>query len=279
MLPLMGVVVPVVLWWASTGLVLFLVRRPPHSYGMTVCIASSLAALAVVCVWRVADSSGPTGALLGYVAGLMLWGWLEVTFLTGRLTGPNRAPCDGARPRYQQFQQGVMTSIHHELAVIALGSALLAGFWSSVNPVAAQTFLVLWVMRWSAKLNLFLGVPNMHEGFFPAHLVHLKSYIRKRRMNLLFPFTLFGGTTALWMLISSVSVAGWGTHEAFRLLLISTTLLLALLEHVFLMLPIQDERLWDWIRPDERGAVADGGRASVVVPVSVKPKAEALTSP
>lgn len=279
MLVLLGITVPLVLWWASTGLVLFLVRRPPASYGMTVCVASALAALAVVGVWCVGDADGPAGALLGYVSGLMLWGWLEVTFLTGRLTGPNRAACDPNLPLHRQFGLGVMTSIHHELAVIAIGAALLIGWGGSINPVAAETFLVLWVMRWSAKLNLFFGVPNMHEGFFPAHLAHLKSYIRKRPMNPLFPFSLIGGGAALVMLVGAVSAAGWGSVESLRLLLVTTTLVLALLEHVFLVLPVKDERLWDWVRPDESGAVSDMARGSaVVMPVAVKPKARVVPS-
>jgi putative photosynthetic complex assembly protein 2 len=41
------------------------------------------------------------------------------------------------------------------------------------NQVGTGTFAVLWVMRISAKLNLFLGVRNLSEELLPPHLAYL----------------------------------------------------------------------------------------------------------
>ena len=40
---------------------------------------------------------------------------------------------------------------------------MVALTWGGANQVGTWTFLVLWVMRLSAKLNVFLGVPNLTE--------------------------------------------------------------------------------------------------------------------
>lgn len=260
MLIILGVLVPIIFWWASTGLVLFLVRRPPRTYGLTSLVAGAMAGFAAVAVLASSGQATSLGAVTAYVAGLTLWGFLEITFLAGQFTGPNMNPCPESRSRWVQFGAGVMTSIYHEIAVIGFGVMLWFGLHDAVNPVAAQTFTVLWVMRWSAKLNLFFGVPNLHEGFFPAHLGHLKSYIRKRPMNGLMPISLIGGFAALAWLVWG-AFAGPETGVAanivtLQILLVATTLFLALLEHVFLVLPVRDDRLWEWVSPDQSGCVA-----------------------
>lgn len=260
MLIMLGVLVPIIFWWASTGLVLFLVRRPPRTYGLTSLVAAGLAGFAALAVLASAGQATVLGAVTAYVAGLTLWGFLEITFLAGQFTGPNIDPCPDASSRWVQFGAGIMTSIYHEIAVIGFGVMLWVGLHDAVNPVAAQTFTVLWVMRWSAKLNLFFGVPNLHEGFFPAHLAHLKSYIRKRPMNGLMPISLIGGVAALAWLLRGVFAGGEAGAASnivtLQILLVATTLFLALLEHLFLVLPVRDDRLWEWVSPDQSACVA-----------------------
>ena len=84
--------------------------------------------------------------------------------------------------------------LHHELALLLLGALLVALTWHAPNHGALVTFTILWVMRQSAKLNVFLGVRNLNESFLPVHLEYLQSYFRRRAMNLLFPFSVIAGT-------------------------------------------------------------------------------------
>ena len=51
------------------------------------------------------------------------------------------------------------------------------------------TFIVLWWMHQSARLNVFLGVSNLNAEFLPEHLAHIRSFFRSAPMNLLFPFS------------------------------------------------------------------------------------------
>ncbi|WP_163591818.1 DUF3623 family protein, partial [Klebsiella pneumoniae] len=52
----------------------------------------------------------------------------------------------------------------------------------------------LWLMRLSAKLNVFLGVRNLNEQFLPEHLRYMHSYFRQRSSNALFPVSVIGVT-------------------------------------------------------------------------------------
>jgi putative photosynthetic complex assembly protein 2 len=49
------------------------------------------------------------------------------------------------------------------------------------NRVAAATCATLGLMRWSAKLNLFLGVRNYNQDWLPGAPAYLDSYTRRAR--------------------------------------------------------------------------------------------------
>ena len=79
---------------------------------------------------------------------------------------PARQSCRG----WRHFGHGVQACIDHELAILATGVAVVWASWGAPNQVGMWTFLALWGMRLSAKLNVFLGVLNLGEAFLPAHL-------------------------------------------------------------------------------------------------------------
>jgi putative photosynthetic complex assembly protein 2 len=145
----------------------------------------------------------------------------------------------------------------------------------ATNPVAAETFLVLWAMRWSAKLNLFHGVPNLNEEFFPAHLDYLKSYIAKRRWNWLFPVTVGAAMVAFWLLARASAAPDLEPIQRVQLLMVTTTLGLAIVEHWFLVLPIPDQKLWSWAE-SRRGRVRDEG---AMEPLAAAPLIQPKSTP
>ncbi len=51
-------------------------------------------------------------------------------------------------------------------------------------------------MNLSARLNLFLGVRNLHAEFLPDHLAYLVCYLKRAPMNRLFPVSVTLGTAA-----------------------------------------------------------------------------------
>ena len=87
---------------------------------------------------------------------------------------------------------------------------------------------------------------NFNESFFPDHLKYLGSFLVKKRMNPLFPVSITISTIAAVVLMRASLAPGATEFMAVGLSLISTLLVLAILEHWFLVLPLRDAALWSW---------------------------------
>jgi putative photosynthetic complex assembly protein 2 len=176
----------------------------------------------------------------------------ELSFLTGWITGPRKTACSAPGHEATRFGQAVQVILWHELALLAMLAGVTALTWQGPNRVAAWTFGLLWVMRLSAKLNLFLGVRNLGEEFLPPHLKYLRSYFRQRRMNWLLPLSvLTGGAVALMMVLHAIDSSGAARAGT---LLVASLLVLAVAEHLLLVLPLPPTALWRW-------ALRNGGQA------------------
>ena len=89
-----------------------------------------------------------------------------------------------------RIRLGLGTCLWHELTLLAMVLVLALMSWNHPNQVALWAFTVLWLMRWSSKLNLVLGVRNYNRSWLPSHLAYVDSYIPKRPFNILFPVSL-----------------------------------------------------------------------------------------
>ena len=233
-------------WWFSTGLVLLLDGLPRTTFRWSVFISTLLCLAAFFGLSQSSSQLTPTGAYCAFTCALLVWAWHELTFLTGWLTGPRKRPSPAGIRGWARFSQAVAAILWHELGILASGVLVIAISWNAPNQVGAWTFLVLWAMRTSAKLNLFLGVRNLSEEFLPPHLAYLESFFRRRPMNLLFPFSVGVSTLLLvWLLIQvfdPLAPAG----IAVGMMLVATMLAMAILEHFLLVLPLPSTALWRW---------------------------------
>jgi putative photosynthetic complex assembly protein 2 len=118
-----------------------------------------------------------------------------------------------------------------------------------VNKVGCWTFLILLASRLSAKLNLFLGVPNFNAEFFPEHLRYLTSYVRKRRINALFPLSIAAGVALACMEAGRALAPDAAAFDVVGASLVFALTALALIEHAFMVLPLHDAALWRWALP------------------------------
>ena len=101
-------------------------------------------------------------------------------------------------------------SLYHELAAVLGALILFALTYGKPNAVALWTYLIFWWMHQSAKLNVFLGVPNHGEEMLPDHLAYLTSFMRCRPMNFFFPVSVTVSTVAtmlLWQWAYSASAS------------------------------------------------------------------------
>jgi putative photosynthetic complex assembly protein 2 len=238
--------VTVFAWWFSTGLILLLDRQRQETFGRSMGVATLVLVLALYGVAALAQDTSTAGAYLGFLCGLAVWGWIELSFLTGILTGPRRAPCPPGIQGPRRVAAAVAAILWHELAILGGAALLLALSWGAPNQVAAWTFGILWVMRQSTKLNIFLGARNTGEGFLPDHLRYIGTYFRNRPMNLLFPFSVTAATLFCAWLFHRALLPGATPFEVTAASLLGTLAALAVLEHWFLMLPLPAEALWRW---------------------------------
>jgi putative photosynthetic complex assembly protein 2 len=250
--PWIAAVSALFLWWFSTGAILWRVRAadngPPVQHLLSVILALPLLAGGVVGILLTRDDATATGAYLAFLSALGLWGWIELAFLSGIITGPNRRPCPAGAALWDRFLRGVGTLIWHELALIAVLVALARVTEGMANPVGFWAFAVLFFCRISAKLNLFFGVPRINTEFLPRPLAHLPSHFRLAGMNAFFPVSVSVLTFATYCWLERLSQAETpGPVTGYALL--SALSALALLEHWFMVLPLPDQKLWRWMMP------------------------------
>ena len=275
------------IWWFSTGIVILLNRMSRSAVALSQALSSLLGVASLVGLAHTAQQTGVAGAYCAFTCALLAWGWNELSFLTGWITGPRKHALAPDVRGWPRFVQAVRAILWHEIGIIAVGALIIAMTWEAPNQVGTGTFLVLWVMRTSAKLNLFFGVRNLSEAFLPPHLAYLESFFRRRPMNLFFPVAVSAACLALALLVLRALEPATAPAQAIGLTLVGTMLAMAILEHGLLVLPLDTTALWRWaIRnrssksahpvPDSSGDDAFVATLPVKPTEQVKPDAHAL---
>jgi len=242
-------------WWFSTGAIFYLVRLPRETHRVSMIAATAVLLAALYGLWVGGRIVSPGGAYLTFSCAVLVWGWAEVAFLTGILSGSRaeapEASCSGL-PRVRRAIQAIL---HHELALLALGAVVVGISLQGENLVGLWTFAVLWTMRLSAKLNLFLGVPISNAEFLPEHLGHLAGFFRRGPINPLFPVVVTAATCVTAVLLH-FALTGAGTpFEAAAAGLPGILLALAVLEHWFMVVPAPLARMFAWaLRQRDQGS-------------------------
>lgn len=253
-------------WWFGTGAILWLVRLPRSSFGWSLPALSVLFLLGLVAANHSMQGIGSGAAYLGFASVILMWSWHEMAFLSGWITGSRRVPQTPDARGWQRFSQALQAVLHHELALLANFAALLWLQQGQPNHVALCTFALLWCMRFTAKINLFLGVPEVGEQYLPRHLAYLGSYFRRARVSLFFPLTL-GAACLTWVWLI------WQVHTGLvsastGWVLLASLLGLAIVEHVIMLFPVPMQRLWGWAMARGQPAAA---RVLPVPATGVKP--------
>jgi putative photosynthetic complex assembly protein 2 len=178
------------------------------------------------------------------VRALVLWGWHELSFLMGFVTGPNRDPCPADATGWRRFRLAAATLIHHEVAMFLTVAIIAAASWGQPNQTATLTFMLLFVMRLSAKFNIFAGVPHLSTEMMPDHMRYLASYFRIRPPRLFFAVSLAGiSALAAWLGNAALDAEG-GVATGYALAF--ALVILAFVEHGFLVVPWKDSSLFRW---------------------------------
>lgn len=258
--PWIAALVALFAWWFSTGAILVIVRRADrvdaHLWavlGMLPLMALGLAGFLISL-----PETSLSAAYVGFFSALAIWGWIELAFLMGVITGPNRGRARAGVPEWERFIRAWGTVAYHEMTLTAalIGLAILSH--GAANRFAFWTFAVLYAARISAKLNLYLGVRKVNTEFIPKPLDHLPSHFREARINWLFPtsVTLLSFAVACWL--ERVATATTPA-EAVGFALLAALTALALLEHWFMVVRLPDEKLWRWMLPNKHDRLLEEG--------------------
>jgi len=262
--------VAALVWWSSTGAILFLDGFDRRTYRTSLTLGGLAALAALGAIYASRDWTETAGAYLSFGAAIVIWGWNEMAFLMGWVTGPRRIAADPRARGWTRFLDATATVIWHELAIAASAGIVALATWGGTNQVGLWTFLVLWAMRLSAKFNIFLGAPNVTVEFLPPHLAYLGGYFRTKPMNGFFPLAATAATLlTAWLFQQAVLSAG----DPFSLAayaLVASLSALALLEHWLLFVPVSTNWLWSWGLRDRVPAASelpdDSGAARRLAP-------------
>jgi putative photosynthetic complex assembly protein 2 len=223
------------LWWASTGLILWRVRRAdlggPDDHLWSVLLGLPLLVGGIAGAHTSADHLTVGSVYTGFLSALAFWGWIELAKLPERIW------------------RAVGSILWHEFALIAGLLALTHLTLNAPNPFSALTFATLFFARVSAKLNLFLGAPRINIEFLPRPLAHIASHFRKAPMTALLPLSIAALALATgWWAAQAANATEDASFIGFLLLSVLTAL--ALIEHLFMVVPIPDQKLWRWMLPE-----------------------------
>ena len=231
-------------WWASTVAIIYLDNLPRPTFKWSMLGATIVFAVSLYGLDASARDTTTAGAYWAFTWGLLAWGWQEMSFYMGFVTGSRKQPCREDCGGFAHFVHAVQTSLYHELAIIAAAAAVVWLTWGGPNQVGTWTFMVLWWMHQSAKLNVFFGVRNLNEEFLPEHLEFLKSFLRKRSMNLLFPVSVTVSTVITVLVAKAALADGVTVAERAGYTFLTVLMALAILEHWMLVLPMPSGAIW-----------------------------------
>lgn len=250
--PWIAALMALFLWWFATGAILLIVRlcerRADGAGRRAVMLALPVLGLGLWGYHATLEMTGIGAAYGAFLAALAIWGWIELSFLTGAITGPNLRPCPPGVVEWERFLRAWGTVAYHEMVLTgALVLVWLAGH-EAANQVGLWTFTVLYFARITAKLNLYFGVPRINVEFIPRALAHMGSYFRMAPVGWFFPVSVTALSLAVACWLEQVYSAGTPA-ELVGFSLLGAITALALLEHWLMVLPLPDAKLWRWMLP------------------------------
>ena len=232
------------LWWISTTVVLALTRKNDIENNIkTMVLVTIVLALGFLILIYSRNIVSVYSAYFGFVSILMIWAWQETAFLVGWIIGSRKSKCPKDSKGFKRAWLAFQTINYHELTLVILGVTIWVLTKDSPNDIAFKTFMVLWIMRLSAKINIFLGVRNFYEEFLPKKISYLTTYFKRKSYNPLFPFLLAVASIADMLFWYNAGTAV-NSFERASLTLIAALLGLGIVELILMMLPFQLDRIW-----------------------------------
>ncbi len=246
--------VTVAIWFIATGLIAWADNRASATFTKSLAIGAAGGVAGLVLILTASLFAEVWAVYAAFTGALMVWGWHEISFLTGAAAGPRRGPADAGLTGVARFRQASATVMHHEVALALTALLLISLSWNAPNQIGATVFVLLFALRLTSKINLFVGVPNSTSEMLPDQLAYLKTYFGPNRMTVLLAASIVAiGAVTAWFGALALA-APVGSAEMVGASLLFTLCLLGALEHLFLALPFRDGMLWGWALPQRKAA-------------------------
>ncbi len=251
--PLFAVVAAVLVWFVSTGAILLTIRQISSTGGASARLSPVIWGIPFLIFGCVGaglslEDTSVQGVYLGFVSALAIWGWFELAFLAGVITGPNKSPLPHGARGGLRFVHAIGALAYNIAALTAVLLGLYAVSVNASNQIAFGVCGILFLVRLMANLNLFFGVPGINVEAVPAHMEYLKTYFLRQEPSWFFPLSIIVLCGLTGLFVERLFEAGEP-----RLIITSALLAslcgLALLEHCMMLIPQADAKLWRWMVP------------------------------
>jgi putative photosynthetic complex assembly protein 2 len=236
--------VVVAYWWLATGLI-FAMQRDGVTRVAGAAISTVLGIIGGWMIVRSRSDATPVGARRGFLGAALLWGWVSVALYGGWIVGPasTHVAVPAVSPSIESALRAAHTIAYHEVLSVALLLATWLGTRAHANRIGFWALFTFWAVQATAKLNVFLGVENPGGRFLPESLWFLESYFGPPHHGVMLPVTL-----AVLLCATMGGALVWVRHPKAWMrqsaALLTTLLLLALIEHLLLAISV-DVPLWD----------------------------------
>lgn len=223
--------------------VLLLLNRSGKTISRIALVGSMLTvfALAHYQLWIVRDDLSVSGIYWAVICAMTIWVWHELAFFSGVLTGPWRTACPSNVSGWSRFGYALATHLYHGIAVL-MEIALL--WWlqrDASNWFGLFTFVLCWTLLLSAKINVFLGVPNLQVTWLPEHLRYLTTFWKQKPFNAFFVVSVLATTVlaiVLWIRVNQLAP----DHTAIGFSFLAGLATLGVFEHWMLIVPVPGHR-------------------------------------
>lgn len=229
-------IVTLALWGGLTLGLLWLNRLGVWASRIALALLLGMVLAAHYQLWAVRDDLSIDGVYRAFIAAILIWAWHELAFYSGVLAGPWRSACPPDSYGWTRLGYALATHFYHELAIGLEIVILAVVHHGASNVFGPLTFVMLWGLLHSAKINVLLGVRSLPLDWLPGHLRFLGTFWTPRRSNPFFlPSTLSITLIALMLWFWSASLPPYGFTVGVTLLAVLATL--GALEHWLLALP------------------------------------------
>lgn len=238
------VALAVLAWWFLTGAVFWLCRQRRELFPLILGIGVVAFAVSFVALTGSLTDTTPAGLMIGFLSGISIWAFQELTFYLGYVTGPRRHHCEPGCKGWRHFLHALQASLYHEVSILLTFIVLLALSWGAANQTALYAFTLIWAMHQSARINVMLGVRNVNAEWLPGHLGYLSSFLKKAHPGTFF-FISVGFIILLFVVqLDLLATLPLGSVQHNTVLLTASLTGLALIEHICLVLPVPLTALW-----------------------------------